>query len=91
VIRYRCDGCGRWLADDDPARYIVRIEAFAAAPPLRITKADLERDHRAEIRRLIDELSQVSPDEVEDQVYRCFRFDLCSECYRSYIRNPLGQ
>ncbi len=91
MIRYKCDICGRSLEANDPARYIVRVEAFAAAGPLEITEADLKRDHKAEIKRLIDQLKQTSPDEVEDQVYRAFRFDLCGGCHRNYIGNPLGR
>ena len=88
-IRYACDRCGRQLEPDDPGRFVVKVEVFAAADPLTITEEDLKRDHRAEIARLIDQLERMDPDEVEDQVYRSFRFDLCRQCHEAYIRSPI--
>jgi len=67
----------------------VKVEVFAVADPLTITEEDLKRDHRAEIARLLDQLEKMDPDEIEDQVYRSFRFDLCPQCHKAYIRNPI--
>ena len=89
MIRYRCDGCGRDLARDGSDHFIVKIEAFAAAGRLEFTVEDLKRDHAAEIRRTIDELTKQSPDEIEDGVYRHFRYDLCSACHRQFLADPL--
>ncbi len=89
-IRYACDRCGRQLEPDDPGRFVVKIEVFAAADHLTITEEDLKRDHRAEIARLIDQLDKMDPDEVEDKTYRAFRFDLCADCHREYLRNPIA-
>jgi hypothetical protein len=90
MIRYRCDGCAKDLARDGSNHYILRIEAFAAAGRLEFTAADLERDHTSEIRRVLAELESASPDEIENQVYRCLRFDLCPGCHRRILSNPLG-
>jgi hypothetical protein len=90
MIRYRCDGCGKDLARDGSNRYILKLEAYAAAGRLEFTAADLERDHSAEIRRVIAGLEKISPDEIEDQVYRCLRFDLCPACHRRILAHPLG-
>ncbi len=89
MIRYRCDGCGIDLARDGSNHFILKIEAFAAAGRLEITQEDLQRDHQAEMRRLIDELSKRSMDEIEDQVFRQMRFDLCPGCHRSFLKSPL--
>lgn len=70
MIRYRCDGCGMDLAKDGSNHFIVKIEAFAAAGKTEFTEEDLQRDHQAELSRLIKKLEAQSPDEIEDQVYR---------------------
>ena len=89
MIRYRCDKCGKDLPSGTADRFVVRIEVFAAEGPLEITAEDLEKDHRAEIRRTIEQLSKTPLDEVEDKVYRSFRFDLCGRCHAEYLRDPL--
>jgi len=90
MIRYRCDGCGLDLAGDGSDRYVVRIEAFAAAGRLEFTEEDMRRDHAAEIERLLSRLEKQSPDEIEDQVYRRLVFDLCPDCHRLFLRSPLA-
>ncbi len=89
AISYRCDMCDAKLAENSSERYIGKIEAYAAAAPLEITQADLEKDHQAEIRKTIEQLKNADLDEVEDGVYRSFHFDLCKACHRRYIRGPL--
>jgi hypothetical protein len=89
-IHYKCDRCGKRLAPDDPNRFVVKVEVFAAADHLTVTEEDLERDHRAEIDRLVKQLDKMTADEVEDLTYRAFRFDLCRDCHKVYLKNPLG-
>jgi len=90
MIRYRCDGCGMDLAKDGSNHFIVKIEAFAAAGKTEFTEEDLRRDHQAELGRLIDKLESQLPDEIEDQVYRALRYDLCPGCHRSFLAAPLA-
>jgi hypothetical protein len=89
VIRYRCDGCQADLQRDGSNHFIVKIEAYAAAGKLEFTEEDLRRDHRAEMETVIRDLARVSPDEIEDQVYRAFRYDLCPRCHRAFLAGPL--
>jgi hypothetical protein len=90
MIRYRCDGCGLDLERDGSNHYILKMEAFAAAGRLDFSREEVERDHEAEMKRLIAELEKRSPDELEDQVYRNLRFDLCPECHRRFLASPLA-
>ena len=90
MIRYRCDGCGLDLARNGSNHYIVKIEAFAAAGRLEFTEQDLQRDHQSEMRRVLAELEKKSPDEIEDQVYRALRYDLCPTCHRRFLERPLA-
>lgn len=89
MIRYRCDRCGTDLDRDGADHFIVKIEAFAAAGKLEFTREDWARDHEAEMRELIDQLANRPPDEIEDSVYRSFRYDLCTACHRRFIRSPI--
>lgn len=90
MIRYRCDGCHADLQRDGSNHFIVKIEAYAAAGKLEFTEEDLRRDHRAEMETVIRDLARVSPDEIEDQVYRAFRYDLCPSCHRIFLAGPLA-
>jgi len=90
AIRYRCDGCDKDLNRDGSNHFILRIEAFAAAGKLEFTEEDLQRDHRAEMDTLIRDLARSTPDDIEDQVYRSFRYDLCPDCHRAFLRSPLA-
>ncbi len=89
-MRYRCDSCGTDLDRDGSNHFMVKIEAFAAAGKLEFTREELARDHEAEIRELMDNLANRSPDEIEDTVYRSFRYDLCTTCHRRFIRSPIA-
>lgn len=84
-----CDVCGKALLVDQPVRYEVRIEVYAAYDPLELTPDDLTRDHRAAIRRLLARMEAMDPQELEDSVHKAFRFDLCPACQRRYLRDPL--
>jgi len=90
VIRYRCDGCELDLKRDGSNHFIVKIEAFAAAGSLEFTEEDLKRDHAADMEMIIRDLACTPPDEIEDQVYRSFRYDLCPQCHRAFLRNPIA-
>ena len=90
MIRYRCDGCGLDLERDGSNHYVVKIEAFAAAGRLEFSREEVERDHEAEMRRLIAEMEKRSPDELEDQVYRNLRYDLCPGCHKAFLTSPLA-
>ncbi len=89
LIRYECDKCGSAMTANDAQRFIVRIEVYAAANHVDLSdgrKADREGELDAVLRQLAD----ADPDEVEDQTYRGFRFDVCDACRRQLLSRPLG-
>ncbi len=90
MIRYRCDKCGCPLNANDPRRFILKMEVYAAAAPLEFNKNDLAKDRTEEIERLVEQLSNADPDEIENQTYRILRFDLCRECHQMFLQRPLG-
>lgn len=87
MIRYTCDLCGKSLEEKDII-YELNIQVHAIYQPLQIDLVDLLRDHTDEIRRLIEELKDKSPEELQDQIYKTFKFHLCPGCQRKYIKNP---
>jgi hypothetical protein len=85
--------CARCTAELTPGKgdfYVVRIEAVADPTPPSVSEEELQRDHRAEIERLVKEMRDVSPQEAMDQVYRRLVICLCSPCYRVWIENPVA-
>ncbi len=91
MIRYVCDRCGRELSASGADRYIARFELYAAGGPLEFTADDLRRDPRQELDKVLKELASADADGVEDQTYRCLRFDLCVACHREVLANPWGR
>ena len=89
MIRYECDKCGTPLKANDSQRYIVKIEVYAAAGPVELD-IEPEADTKSELKDLLDHLKAADPDEVEDQTYRVFRFDVFNDCRRALIKKPLG-
>jgi hypothetical protein len=85
MIVYRCDVCGVNMAANDPQRYIVKIETFAAAGPVEFSQEEMEKDHGQEIREILDTLSRQSQDQIEDSVYRAMRYDLCVACHGRFL------
>jgi len=90
-MKLTCDRCGKTLLLDENVRYKVRIEVYAAYDPMELSQDDLGRDHRKEIQALLEKLKDLDPEEAQDSVYRRLEFDLCMECQREYLRNPLGK
>jgi len=76
------------LVDED-VRYIVKIEVYAAYDPLELTEEDLEGDQLAEMSAIYEQTEGMDPEELEEEVYKSFRFDLCAECQKKYLQDPL--
>ena len=84
-----CDGCQKSLLVDESVRYVVEVRVYAAYDPLEITRADLAADRREELEQILEACRTRSAEELEDQVYKEFRFHLCPPCQKKYIRDPL--
>ncbi len=80
-----CDACGRPLTAG--AFYVVRLDVFAdpAMPAIDTTQAPGES-----VDDLIEQLSELSEEELQDQVFRRFEYRVCGACQRSILKNPLG-
>jgi len=91
MIHFTCDLCGKTLDAADDTRYVVKVEVYAAYDPMEIREEDLQEDHSGEMRDLLAEMADLDPEELESQVYKTFRFDLCPTCHEAYLKDPLGK
>ncbi len=91
MIHYTCDMCGKVLLQGEEVRYVVKVEVAAAYDPLELTAEDLEEDHLEEMRKLVARMNEMDQQELEDQVFASFRFDLCPACQKRYLEDPLAR
>ncbi len=91
MIRYVCDLCKREMDPDEDLHYVVKMEIYAAFDPNVAQEQDDDRDHLQEIQDILERLEQSDSDQVGEDVYQKLRFDLCPECRRKFLRNPLGR
>jgi hypothetical protein len=79
------------LDSTDELRYVVRIEIEAKLEGLS-DDPDEDRDHLLELDEVLERLENSGDtDVIDEDVYRRQRYDLCTECYRKYVQNPLGR
>lgn len=83
-----CDRCGQ-LIEEGALRYIAKIQVYAAYDPLNVNFADMTRDYTNEIKEILKRCEGLSEEELMQDVYVDFQFDLCRTCQRSYIKEPL--
>ncbi len=91
MIQYCCDRCKRSMDAGDDLRYVVRIEIEAKFDVLG-EEPDDDRDHLLELHEILERLDDAEDQSpIDDDVYRKQRFDLCADCYRKFVKNPLGR
>ncbi len=91
MIRYSCDMCKRDLDPEEDLRYVVKLEVYAALDPTAADDEDDDRDHLQEIQDILERLEDAESDQIGDEVYQQMRFDLCPECRKRFVKNPLGR
>ena len=87
MIKYLCDRCSA-LIEDSRARFSLRVELFAAYDGLEIrSDEDLHnRDIRAEIEQLLDQIKDSDPARLTREVYARYDFDLCKTCRDHWLQ-----
>ena len=88
MIQYSCDLCKRPLDPQDDLRYVVKVEVYAALDPVEM---DDDNDNLQEIHEILERMEDASNDQIGDDVYQQLRFDLCPECRKKFLKNPLGR
>ncbi len=88
MIHYSCDKCGKVIQAEEELRYVVKIEVYPAdCVEEENEEFDDIRDDLAEFN--LEDERELEDSDDEDMEYRTLRFDLCSECHKSYVRDPL--
>jgi hypothetical protein len=85
-----CDRCSTQLVPGKGNFYVANIEAVADPSPPNIDEEDLDKDLRRGIQQLIEDMRDLSQQELLDQVYRRVTIFLCLRCYAQWIENPAG-
>lgn len=89
MIHFTCDGCQRPINLEEELRYVVRVEVYAAFDGEE--SQDSDRDHLQEIEDILEALDELDDQECEEEVFQQVRYDLCGECRKKFLRNPLGR
>jgi hypothetical protein len=90
MLHVTCDGCGKELRPGED-HHIVKVEVFAARDPHELTEADLDEDHMEAVSELLRQEEETEAAIQLEPVTRRMRFDLCGNCRKRYLRDPLGR
>ena len=74
-----------------PERHIVQIEVFAAHDPAVLTEEDLDEDHMEAVSEMLQDMEEMGETESLEPSTRQIRYDLCPNCRKRYLRDPLGR
>ena len=91
MIRYSCDLCKRELDPEQSLRYVVKMEIYAALAPAGLSEDENDCDHLQEIQDVLENMEDADTCEIGEDVYQQLRFDLCPECRKRFLKNPLGR
>ena len=90
MLRVMCDGCGKELRPGED-HHVLKIEVFATHAPTELTEADLDEDHMEAVSELLRQSEENSEALEVEPARRHLRYDLCGECRKRYLRDPLGR
>ena len=93
MMHFSCDICSKDMTLGEGARYVVKLEAFAATDPAELTETDLDADHIEEMADLLNEMEESGIEDAPEELpaSKKMRFDLCPLCYRKFLADPLGR
>ncbi len=90
MIHYSCDRCKRQIESHEEFRYVVRLEVRAA---LDVGMEGVDESDDDSLMELHECLLAAEDEDLllDDDYSQQLRYDLCPECYRQFMRNPLGR
>lgn len=88
MLHFTCDLCGTRLEDE---RYVVKMEVYPAFDPDAFDEEDLTDDHLEQVAEILEAAENGVPPVIEDQSAKSLRFDLCCDCRRRFLADPLGR
>lgn len=89
MIHYSCDLCKRKLDPTHDVRYVVKLEIGPAFEPCEGDELDDDRDNLHEINEMLERMDDL--DELDDQTHHHLHYDLCADCRKRVLRDPLGR
>jgi hypothetical protein len=89
MIHYSCDLCKRPLDPESDLRYVVKMEVYASLDPMDDSLDD-DQDHLQEIQDILERMDDAEDERIGDDVYQQMRFDLCAQCRKRFLRNPMS-
>ncbi len=91
MIHYTCDRCKCQIESGEEFRYVVHLEVKAALDIAPEVVDDVDRDHLHEIHEILEAVDDIENSVLDDELFQQLRYDLCTKCYREFIRNPVGK
>lgn len=89
MLHFSCDLCGRRL--DEGRRYVAKVEVYPAFDPDQIDEDDLDADNLEELASAIEAIEAGHKVPLDEDCQKEFRFDLCPNCQKRYLNDPLGR
>lgn len=90
MLHYSCDMCKRPIDPCCEARHVVKIDVFRALEGDDACDEGDDFDHLDDVQELLQRIDEQDLAMLEDEASRTLRFDLCDECRRAFLKNPLG-
>lgn len=90
MIHYTCDRCKRQINTADQTRYVVQIDIQTAADQLK-PEFEEDIDQLTELHQLLEGMTDSIDDDDDPESSHHGRYDLCPDCHRQFLKNPLGR
>jgi hypothetical protein len=91
MIHFTCDRCRRVIDSEQEVRYVVQMEMEAVMDPIHADEPDDDRDHLVEIEEILERADAIDNEPLLGESYQKRRYDLCPQCYRKFLANPLAR
>ena len=91
MIHYSCDRCKRPIPVQECIRYVVKMEIEAAIGDGSNECPDADLDCLSEMDEILENMEDDLLDEDLSIVHQRRQYDLCPNCYREFIKNPVGR
>lgn len=91
MIHYTCDRCKRQIDPSDQTRYVVQIEIQSAAECPTAVEMDDDIDQLTELHQILEGIADEDLVSDSGESSHRGRYDLCPECHRQFLKNPLGR
>ena len=77
-IKYACDSCSEDLSKPH-SRYILKVELYSS-PEVEIDKEEYRKESKKEINKLVKQMKNMDPKELEEDIHVFHKLTLCKRC-----------